>query len=139
MRDAKRGEHSVVSLGRQAPAVRRLYRGQRWRPRVVLSVDIVDEPVKVARIDGDRILLEAHRGTSGHTANHVSPYMERLRTAGVMDSMDRGAAEQVLRNTWGIAIDISKHREPGTLGMEQRAGLAMASRRSSTEDGAVAL
>jgi L,D-transpeptidase ErfK/SrfK len=85
------------------------------------AVDIVDEPVKLARLEGDRILLEAHRGTNGNTAEQVPLYMERLRAAGVMDQVDAGAAEQVLRNTWGIAIDVSTHRQPGTLGMQQRA------------------
>lgn len=79
-------------------------------------VDIVDEPVKLARINGDRILLEAHRGPSGTTAESASLYMQRLRAAGVMDQVDAAAAEQVLRNTWGIAIDVSKRR-----GLGQRA------------------
>jgi L,D-transpeptidase ErfK/SrfK len=85
------------------------------------SVDIVDEPVKLARLAGGRILLEAHRGPTGKTAEMVEQYMERLRASGVMDLVDAAAAEQVLRNTWGIAIDVSKARPPGTLGLEQRA------------------
>jgi L,D-transpeptidase ErfK/SrfK len=88
------------------------------------SVDIVDEPVKLARIDGDRIFLESHRGPTGNTAEEVPVYMERLRASGVMDLVDETIAENVLRNTWGIAIDVSKHRQPGTLGLEQRAGPA---------------
>lgn len=85
------------------------------------SVDIVDDPVKVARVDGDRILLEAHRGPNGKTADEVSLYMDRLRASGVMDLVDAAAAEQVLRNTWGIAIDVSKYRKRGRLGDQQRA------------------
>lgn len=38
---------------------------------------------------------------------------------------DVWAASEVLRNTWGIAIDVSTHREPGTLGLEQRADEAV--------------
>ena len=34
--------------------------------------------------------------------------------------LDAAAAEHVLRNTWGIAIDVSKRRDPATLGLEQR-------------------
>jgi L,D-transpeptidase ErfK/SrfK len=85
------------------------------------SVDIVDEPVKLARVDGDRILLESHRGPRGNTAESVPVYMQRLRASGVMDLVDAATAEWVLRNTWGIAIDVSKQRGPRRLGFEQRA------------------
>ncbi len=79
------------------------------------AVDIVDEPVKLARLEGDRILLEAHRGVTGATATSAGVWMDRLRAAGVMDLIDAAAAERVLRDAWGIAIDVSKQRAAAPL------------------------
>jgi L,D-transpeptidase ErfK/SrfK len=72
-----------------------------------IAVDIVDEPIKLARLD-DTVLLEAHRGTAEHPAESAAAFLERLQASQVADFVDFSAAQQVLRNAWGIAVDISK-------------------------------
>jgi len=72
------------------------------------AVDVVDEPVKLARLDDGHVLLEAHRGVSGRPP-HASHYIDRLRAVGLAE-IDLTAAEGVVRDAWGIAVDVSTKR-----------------------------
>jgi L,D-transpeptidase ErfK/SrfK len=75
------------------------------------AVDIINEPIKVARLDGDRILLEAHPGVTDRPPETAAPNIaDRLREAGVIDLVDVDAAERVVRDAWGVAVDVSKRR-----------------------------
>ena len=72
------------------------------------SVDVVDEPVKLARLEGDVVLLEVHQGSS----KPMSPdtFIERLRAAGIRDLVDMVAALRALEQQWGIAVDVSRKK-----------------------------
>jgi len=94
----------------RAPAddVQRLYR----QVPDGTAVEIVNEPVKVAQLEDGRILLEAHAGVGNSLPASASLYLERLRSSDVANAVDFAAAERVLREVWGIAIDVSNARTP---------------------------
>jgi len=79
------------------------------------AVDIVDEPIKLARVDDGTILLEAHPGVAGRVSASGSKFLERLKVSEIADLIDFGAAQRVLADTWGIAVDVSKQRVPSTI------------------------
>lgn len=72
------------------------------------TVDIIDEPIKVARLEGDTVVLEAHMSSVRHQEDINAIVEERLQPSGIADLVDLDAATQVLRNAWGVAIDVSK-------------------------------
>lgn len=72
------------------------------------AVEIVDEPIKVARLDDGEILLEAHAGVSDHGAASPATFLERLHGSEVADEVNFAAAQQVVRDAWGIAIAVNK-------------------------------
>ena len=73
------------------------------------TVDIVDEPVKVARLDGEVILLEVHQGSG----KPMSPdtFTARLRAAGVEDQVNMAAARRAFDEKWGVAVDVSRKKK----------------------------
>jgi L,D-transpeptidase ErfK/SrfK len=74
------------------------------------SVDIVDEPVKLARLQSDAILLDVNQG-SGPPVSQAT-FTERLRASGVEELVDMAAVQRVFQDKWGIAIDVSKKKAP---------------------------
>jgi len=86
-------------------------------------VDIIDEPVKVARVGDDTVLLEVHTRSTGHAKDVVGAVVERLQQAGLADVVDLNAAARVVRDGWGVAIDVSKKpRAPGDVMARGAAG-----------------
>ena len=71
-------------------------------------VDIVDEPVKLARLDDHTILLEASQGIDDEAAVAARAIAERLQLSGVAELVDMNAVNRVLRDAWGVAVDVSK-------------------------------
>jgi len=74
------------------------------------AVEIIDESIKLARLVGDTILLEAHPGTTEHPSESAAAFLERLAASAVADLVDLAAAQRVLRDAWGIAVDVSKQK-----------------------------
>lgn len=76
------------------------------------TVDIIDEPITLARRDDGTVLLEAHPGVAGHASASGPKFLERLKVSAVADLIDLGAAQRALADAWGIAVDVSKKRAP---------------------------
>src|SRR5262249_53581261 len=72
------------------------------------AVDIINEPIKLAHVEGERVLLEAHPGVETAESKSVASFMDWLRTSPVAELVDLGKAQQVLRDAWGIAVDVTK-------------------------------
>jgi len=71
-------------------------------------VDVIDDPVKLARIADDMILLEAHPGPDERTATSVAQIVERVRASEVGNLVDLETAARVIRDAWGIAVAVNK-------------------------------
>jgi len=71
-------------------------------------VDVIDEPVKLARGGDDMILLEVHQGPDEHTPRSVAQIVERVRLSEVGALVDLDAATRVIRDAWGIAVAVNK-------------------------------
>ena len=72
------------------------------------AVDIINEPIKLARLDSGAILLEAHTGLSEHADRSAAAFLEAIAQSSVADLVDMGKARRVVGDAWGIAIDVSK-------------------------------
>jgi L,D-transpeptidase ErfK/SrfK len=72
------------------------------------AVDIINEPVKVARLDGQTVLLEAHPGVSGDANADVALWLDRLAASAIAPDVRRAAATRVLRQAWGVAVNVSR-------------------------------
>ena len=70
------------------------------------TVDIVNEPVKIARVN-DRILLEAHARSPKRGAPSADAVMERLRASEIGPLIDQEAAQRAVRNALGVAVDVT--------------------------------
>ena len=71
-------------------------------------VDVINQPVKLARLTDGHVYIEAHavEDDAGIPAEDLA---ERLRAAGLADIVDLGAAQRALDDTWGIAVDVTRH------------------------------
>jgi L,D-transpeptidase ErfK/SrfK len=79
------------------------------------AVEVINEPIKLARLDDGAVLLEAHLGLSERTERSVATFFEQLQESEVVDLVDMSAARRVVRDAWGIAIEVSKRKtEPQT-------------------------
>jgi L,D-transpeptidase ErfK/SrfK len=72
------------------------------------AVDIINEPIKLARLDSGAILLEAHPGSSEHAERSAAALLEEIERSSVASVVDMGKVRGVLRDAWGIADDVSK-------------------------------
>ncbi len=70
------------------------------------TVDIVDEPLKIARLH-DRILLEAHAGSRKRGAPSLDTIMERLRASEIGALIDHDEAQRAVRDALGVAVDVT--------------------------------
>jgi L,D-transpeptidase ErfK/SrfK len=68
------------------------------------AVDIINEPIKLARLEGDRILLEAHPSAAPKL---IAGFLQRVRESEVAGMVDLTAAQRVFHDAWGIAVDVS--------------------------------
>ncbi|MFI5365457.1 MAG: L,D-transpeptidase family protein [Candidatus Binatia bacterium] len=79
------------------------------------AVDVINEPIKLARLDSGAILLEAHAGLAAHAERSAAAFLEAIAQSSVADLVDMGKARRVVGDAWGIAIDVSKEgTESGT-------------------------
>ncbi len=77
------------------------------------SVDIVDEPVKFARLDDGTLLMEAHPLRKKHGPRFTVDFVAaRLEASGLASLVDVTAVERTMRNAWGVAVDVTR-RQPG--------------------------
>jgi L,D-transpeptidase ErfK/SrfK len=75
------------------------------------AVDIINEPIKLARLEGDRVLLEVHSSASPKLA---AAFLQQLRESEVAGIVDFATAQRVIHDAWGIAVDVSNRetRQP---------------------------
>ena len=75
------------------------------------AVDIINEPIKLARVEADQLLLEVHPSAS---PKPVAALLQGLRASEVAEIGDFTAAQRVIHDAWGIAVDVSnkKIRQP---------------------------
>lgn len=74
------------------------------------TVDIIDEPVKFARLEDGRLLVEAHPLRKKHARQFETKRVTaRLLASGLADVADMGALERAMRNAWGVAVDVTRH------------------------------
>lgn len=75
------------------------------------AVDIINEPIKLAELEGGKVLLEAHPGASPKL---VAAFLQRLHESEVAEIVDFTAVQRVIHDAWGITIDVSnkKTRQP---------------------------
>lgn len=78
-------------------------------------VDVINEPIKLARLDSGAILLEAHPGSAEHAEQSSAAFLDEIERSSVADLVDMRKARRVVADAWGIAIDVSK------AGIESRA------------------
>lgn len=78
-------------------------------------VDIVNEPIKVARAGDDTVLLEAHPGIAVPAAQVGAQFLRRLQRSSIAGLVDFAAAQRVVRDAWGIAVDVSRKKVPAPL------------------------
>ena len=71
------------------------------------AVDIINEPIKLARLEGDTVLLEAHPNAS---SEHVAAFLQQLHESEVAEIVDFAAAQRVVHDAWGIAVDVSNKK-----------------------------
>jgi len=74
------------------------------------SVDVIDEPIKVAHLEGDTILLEAHPGIAEHDGVAANTFLERIKSSAIADLVDFAAAQRVAHDARGVAVDVTKKR-----------------------------
>ena len=72
------------------------------------AVDIINEPIKLARLEGDKVLLEAHPSASPQLR---AAFLQRLHESEVAGIVDFAAAQRVVRDAWGIAIEVSNQKQ----------------------------
>jgi L,D-transpeptidase ErfK/SrfK len=71
------------------------------------AVAIVDDAVRIAELHDGRVFVEAHRDGRGLS---VEILRKRLAGAGLLDRVDFERAEQVVRNAWGVAVDVTREQ-----------------------------
>lgn len=73
------------------------------------AVYVIDEPIKLARLGDDVVLIEAHPGLDWEKVE-AALLVQRLDATGLKDVVDVTAAAAAVSNAWGIPIDVSKAR-----------------------------
>jgi L,D-transpeptidase ErfK/SrfK len=83
------------------------------------AVDIINEPIKLARLEGDKVLLEVHPSASSKRA---AAFLQRLHESEVAAIVDFTAAQRVVKDAWGLAVDVSnkKRQTPRSPGSADR-------------------
>jgi L,D-transpeptidase ErfK/SrfK len=71
-------------------------------------VAIIDDAVRIARLEDGRVFVEAHR--TGKKLAHATLH-ERLASAGLSEESDLRRVEQIMHNAWGVAIEVTPKPE----------------------------
>lgn len=73
------------------------------------TVEIIDEPVKFARLDDGTLLMEAHPLRKKHERAYAASLIRaRLEAAGLSHMVNETAVEHTIRNAWGVALDVTR-------------------------------
>src|SRR5438093_902653 len=93
-RDRHRGAHPVlVPEGREA--------------RDGTPVDIVYEPVKLARDASGRVWLEVHRHVLGAKQSELPAVLDFIQAAGLTEAVDATRVVEAVAHAWGTPEDVS--------------------------------
>lgn len=71
------------------------------------------EPIKVAELDDGRVLVQAHEDIYNRAGALREGFADAARQAGLGDRIDLQGAEAVVKNAWGIPIDVTPRPAPG--------------------------
>jgi L,D-transpeptidase ErfK/SrfK len=71
------------------------------------AVDIINEPIKLARLEGDMVLLEVHPSASSKLA---AAFLQQLHESEVAAIVDFAAVQRVVHDAWGLAVDVSNKK-----------------------------
>jgi L,D-transpeptidase ErfK/SrfK len=74
-------------------------------------VDVVYEPVKIARDDRGAVYLEVHRDVLGRYGSDASTVMALLAAARLTDAVDAARVADVVERAWGIPEEVGRHAE----------------------------
>jgi L,D-transpeptidase ErfK/SrfK len=83
--------------------IERLYREARDGTRV----EVVHEPVKLARDRAGRVYLEAHRVVYRDPHGGPTDLRARIGAAGLAEAIDWPRAEEVMQRAWGVPEDVT--------------------------------
>jgi len=78
---------------------------------------VIYEPIKVARLDDGRVLVQAHEDIYNRAGALREKFADAARQAGLGDHVDLQKAEAAVRNSWGIPVDVTRtpaSREPSS-------------------------
>ena len=72
-----------------------------------MAVEVVYEPVKIARNRLGTVFLEVHRDVYGGKPVELETVLARLQAAGLADSVDWLRVAEVVARMWGTAEDVT--------------------------------
>lgn len=73
------------------------------------TVTIIDDTVRVARLNDGRVFVEAHR--NGRPISRETLAL-RFEAAGITGEDELHRAEQIVRNAWGVAVEVTAKPSP---------------------------
>ncbi len=76
------------------------------------AVDIVYEPVKLAREASGAVYLEVHRDVLGSKRSELPAVLDLLRATRLAGAVDPARVEDVVARAWGTPEDVSPHPQP---------------------------
>lgn len=75
-------------------------------------VEIVYEPVKLARDAVGSIYLEVHRDVLGGRRHELPAVIDLIEAAGLSEATDVTKVAEAVARTWGIPVDVTRHPLP---------------------------
>lgn len=117
------GTNSPSSIGRYAThgCIRMRAKDIEWLFKNVpdgTSVDVIDEPVKVALLQDGTILMESNRAMPKQVEREAAVLTERMQASGLAEFVDGRLAERVVRGTWGVAVTVGAGKPRAPVGAE---------------------
>jgi L,D-transpeptidase ErfK/SrfK len=73
---------------------------------------VIYEPIKLAELPDGRVLLEAHPDIYGRAGKLIAQFTEQVKEAGLGERVDFGRAEMVIKDAWGIPVDVTRTTAP---------------------------
>lgn len=68
---------------------------------------VIYEPVKLAELPDGHLVMEVHDDIYERTGDIAEHLAERLQSIGLSDRVDVARAQQVIKDAWGIAMDVT--------------------------------
>jgi hypothetical protein len=75
-------------------------------------VEIVYEPLKLARDHVGTIYLEVHQDVMGGRRHELSAAIDFVQAAGLTEAVDVTRVAEAVERAWGIPVDVTLHPLP---------------------------